>query len=192
MGDAEKVFLIQDGDSDTVDDMLRKKNAADGARTWFIRLAGFCLGLIGIMLFFSPVIKMARYIPLLGSFVSAGIWLLAFMLTLLTATTTISLAWIRFRPLVAVPLVIVYALFYFSAEAAAKKYSGKTLDGSKDPTKNPEYYGGNHFRDTPADKDYDKWDKEAWAAKKADGQTKGRRRLLDSTSSTKFSVGFSQ
>jgi hypothetical protein len=86
--------------------------------TWLVRLGGFILLWIGFALLFAPLSVLADIVPLFGSLVGAATGLIAFLLALALALTIIAFAWLFFRPLLGVTLLIlaiVAAVFGFRA-----------------------------------------------------------------------------
>ncbi|MFZ9932750.1 MAG: TMEM43 family protein [Chthoniobacterales bacterium] len=86
--------------------------------TWLIRLGGFILIWIGFGLLFAPLSVLADVVPLFGSLVGAATGLIAFLLALAVALFVIALAWVVFRPLLGITLLILAvaaAVFGFRA-----------------------------------------------------------------------------
>ncbi len=86
--------------------------------TWLIRLGGFILIWIGFGLLFAPLSVLADVVPFFGNLVGAATGLIAFLLALAVALIVIALAWVFFRPLLAITLLVlavVAAVFGFRA-----------------------------------------------------------------------------
>jgi hypothetical protein len=86
--------------------------------TWLVRLGGFILIWIGFGLLFAPLSVLADIVPLFGSLVGAATGLIAFLLALALALTIIAFAWLFFRPLLGITLLVlavVAAVFGFRA-----------------------------------------------------------------------------
>lgn len=86
--------------------------------TWFLRLGGFVLLWVGFSLLFAPLSVLADVVPLFGKLVGAATGLIAFLLALALALTVIALAWLFFRPLLGITLLVlavVAAIFGFRA-----------------------------------------------------------------------------
>ncbi|MEM9587470.1 MAG: TMEM43 family protein, partial [Planctomycetota bacterium] len=75
--------------------------------TWILRIVGCGLMLGGFTLLTRPLAVLADVIPLLGGVVGAGGFLIGLGLTMILAPLTIATAWMFYRPLVAVPLLMV-------------------------------------------------------------------------------------
>jgi len=90
--------------------------------TWLVRLGGFILIWIGFGLIFAPLSVLADIVPLFGNLVGAATGLIAFLLALALALTVIALAWLFFRPLVGITLlVLAVAAAVFGFRAFGKK-----------------------------------------------------------------------
>ena len=81
----------------------KRGNAAMG---WVLRLIGFVLMYAGFSSIFKPLEVLADIVPFLGSLVGLGTGMISFALSLCGSLTTIAIAWLWFRPLIAVPLLI--------------------------------------------------------------------------------------
>lgn len=90
--------------------------------TWLLRLAGFVMMFIGLALIANPLSVLADVVPFIGSVVGAGIGLISFFIAAALSFVTIALAWLAFRPLIGVPLLVAaLACAYFGAKAIWKK-----------------------------------------------------------------------
>jgi hypothetical protein len=74
--------------------------------TWLVRLGGFILLWIGFGLLFAPLSVLADIVPLFGDLVGAATGLIAFLLALAVALTVIAIAWVFFRPLLGIALLV--------------------------------------------------------------------------------------
>ncbi|MBU3666112.1 MAG: hypothetical protein FGM15_09605 [Chthoniobacterales bacterium] len=90
--------------------------------TWILRLAGFILIWIGFSLIFAPLSVLADIVPLFGNLVGAATGLIAFLLALAVALTVTAIAWLFFRPLLGIALlVLAIAAAVFGFRAFRKK-----------------------------------------------------------------------
>lgn len=90
--------------------------------TWLVRLGGFILLWIGFGLLFAPLSVLADIVPLFGSLVGAATGLIAFLLALAVALTVIAIAWVVFRPLLGIMLLVfAVAAAVFGFRAFGKK-----------------------------------------------------------------------
>ena len=89
---------------------------------WLLRLVGTILCIAGIAALFKPLTTLANFVPILGGLVNMAVGLVALVVGLAISLVVIAIAWIRFRPLVGIGLLIVVAgLVFFLIK---KKKSG--------------------------------------------------------------------
>ncbi len=86
--------------------MFAAEHQANKFMTWILRLVGFILMLVGFSLLFRPLSVLADVVPFIGNIVGVGTGAVAFLLSLPLTLLVISVAWIFYRPLIGVPLVI--------------------------------------------------------------------------------------
>lgn len=87
---------------------------------WLLRLGGFMAMLIGIMLLFRPLKVLADVLPFAGKIVGAGTGLIAFLLSGIGSLTIIALAWVWYRPLLGVCLLVVAGVGIYWLKKAVK------------------------------------------------------------------------
>jgi hypothetical protein len=79
-------------------------------RTWILRAVGLALMLFGLMLILNPLATLADVVPIMGSLARAGTGAISFAVALCLSLVTIAAAWIAYRPLVAIGLLVAAAL----------------------------------------------------------------------------------
>ena len=82
-------------------------------KTWVVRVVGFLIMLIGFNLLFKPFSVIADVLPIAGTVVGIGTGIVAFLLSAPLSLLTIASAWIFYRPLIGIPLLIVAGLGIF-------------------------------------------------------------------------------
>jgi len=90
---AEQMFMIAHEDNNTT--------------TWLIRLGGFVMMGIGFSILLAPLAVLADVIPILGAIVRAGTSIVAGALALVLSLVTIALAWLAYRPLISIGLIVI-------------------------------------------------------------------------------------
>lgn len=90
----------------SADAMFTAAHQANKFMTWILRLVGFILMLVGFSLLFRPLSVLADVVPFIGNIVGAGTGFVALLLSLPLSLLVISVAWIFYRPLIGIPLVI--------------------------------------------------------------------------------------
>lgn len=101
-GDIE---LLQVGQH-SAEAMFQKAQTDNKILTWALRAVGFILMMIGLSLIFKVFSVLADVIPFLGNIVEAGTGFIAFLLAAVLSLITIAIAWIVFRPLLAIILLV--------------------------------------------------------------------------------------
>jgi len=91
--------------------------------TWILRLVGFLLMYRGVKAVLAPLVVLADVVPFIGSIVNVGAGLVAFAVAVPCALATIGVAWIFYRPLVGIALLVAAAavvFFVWKRRCAAK------------------------------------------------------------------------
>ena len=102
-GDIE---LLQAG-VHTGEAMIQTVQASNSMLTWILRLVGFIVMLVGLNMIFRLVSVLADVLPILGDIVGAGTGLIAFLLAAILSLITIAVAWVVFRPLLGIILIVI-------------------------------------------------------------------------------------
>jgi hypothetical protein len=90
--------------------------------TWMFRLGGFIAMFIGFSSLLRPLKVLADFFPWVGNVVGAGTGLVAFLISLAGSFTIIAIAWIFYRPLLGVSLLVVAAAgLYFLMKSLKPK-----------------------------------------------------------------------
>ena len=74
--------------------------------TWILRGVGFLLMWIGLSLFFRPLSVLGDVIPMIGSLLAFGTGLFAFVISMGLSIGTIGVAWIFYRPVLGIALLV--------------------------------------------------------------------------------------
>lgn len=91
------------------DTMFQSAEDENKMLTWILRAAGFLAMLIGLFLVFRPIAVLGDVVPFIGSALAGGIGVACFLVSLVLSSVTIALAWITYRPLVGIGLLVVAA-----------------------------------------------------------------------------------
>ncbi len=78
--------------------------------SWLVRFGGIVLVIIGFKLVFGPLVLVANLIPLVGGIIEAGAGLIATLLGLSWSFLIIAIAWVRYRPILGISLLVIAAL----------------------------------------------------------------------------------
>jgi hypothetical protein len=90
--------------------MFQQAHQSNVIWTWIFRLGGFILMLIGVAMILRPLSVLADVIPFLGNIVGAGTGILSFLIAAPFAFLTVAVAWLRYRPVIGISLLILAAV----------------------------------------------------------------------------------
>jgi hypothetical protein len=100
------IEMLETG-SKTADSMFATAHESNKLLTWFLRALGTVLMFFGFSAIFRPLSVLADVLPIAGDIVGAGTGFIAFLLTVVISFFVIAVAWIFYRPLIGIPLVLV-------------------------------------------------------------------------------------
>lgn len=118
------LFLVSDGLS-TAAEQFESAHRGNKMIAWFLRLGSFLLMVLGIRIFLSPLRVLADVLPFLGRLVGGAGCIVAFLIALPLTLLTIGLAWIAYRPLIGIPLVVGAVLLAVFGLVKARKTPAK-------------------------------------------------------------------
>jgi hypothetical protein len=99
------IELLESG-THSAEAMFQQAQQSNTILTWALRGGGFVLMFIGLRLILGPLAVLADVVPLFGSIVGAGSGLIAGLLAAVLSICTIGIAWIVYRPLLGIALLI--------------------------------------------------------------------------------------
>lgn len=106
--------------------MFIQAEKSNATLTLILRVVGFVLMFIGLVMVLRPLSVLADVLPFLGNLVSMATGLVAFLVAGICALVTIAVAWVVYRPLLGVALLIAAGgLAYFLITASKKKAKAK-------------------------------------------------------------------
>jgi len=115
------ILLVEEGNL-TAEQMFKKAQDANTFLTWLIRGGGFFLMFIGIFMLFRPIVVFADVLPIFGTLLGAGIGIFAFLGAAILSFLTIAVAWVFYRPLIGLTmLLLAAAAFYWLLSVGRKK-----------------------------------------------------------------------
>jgi hypothetical protein len=117
-GDSFRAYQTKAGDSldmlvmgdQSAESMFQAAVAANNRLTWLLRLGGFVLMLVGVLLVLGPLGVLADFIPILGSVTRAGTFLIALVVAVPFSLLTIAIAWLAYRPVLGIGLILLAVL----------------------------------------------------------------------------------
>ena len=87
--------------------LIEQEKSSNSSLTWLLRGLGLVLLFIGVRMVLSPLEVLMDIVPFLGDLLGVGLSLVALVVALSVGTVTIAVAWIVYRPLLAVGLLAV-------------------------------------------------------------------------------------
>jgi len=110
-------------------EMFESAQASNRMLTWILRFVGIFLMFMGLNLILKPLSVIADVLPILGDIVGAGTGLISFLVAFVLSLTTISIAWIVYRPLLGIVLIVISALVAYSIKTKLSKAKVKSTAG---------------------------------------------------------------
>jgi len=93
--------------------MLADQKKTEGVITWVLRGVGFVAMFIGFAMFFGPLSTFMAVVPLLGSIARGAAGLAALVISIPLTLVVIAIAWIVFRPLLGIGLLVAAAALLY-------------------------------------------------------------------------------
>ena len=115
-----KINRIFEGEK-TVQEVLETMRNEDKMMKWIFRAVGAALIIFGWMAFINPLTTLTSFVPFLGGLVGGVLNLIAFLVGLVQSLIIIVIAWFRYRPILAIGLLVVIALAVVGIVTLVKK-----------------------------------------------------------------------
>ena len=90
----------------SMEEMYESARSGNKAFTWILRVIGIILVCAGLKMIFAIFEAIAKVVPFLGSIVGAGVGFVCTVLGLAWSIVWIAIAWLTYRPLISVPLLV--------------------------------------------------------------------------------------
>jgi hypothetical protein len=119
-GDA--ILLVDEGNH-TAAEMFQAAQSANTVLTWIVRAGGFLMMFIGLLAVFKPISVFGDVIPLVGTMLGAGLGVFSFLLSFALSIFTIAVAWVVYRPILGIVLLVLAlgGLFWLVSLGRKKK-----------------------------------------------------------------------
>ena len=106
----------------SADSMIKVALKGNSTQTWGLRFFGLVLCIIGLSLILKPLSVVMDVLPILGSITNFGTFILSFILGLILILTTISIAWLYYRPILSISLfAVIVPLFIYLYRRGKKR-----------------------------------------------------------------------
>ena len=86
--------------------MFSHAQSANNVLTWVLRIVGFLMMFFGLSMVLKPLSVLTDVLPFLGDLVEMGSSLVAFLIALPCALVVIAVAWLFFRPVLGIALLV--------------------------------------------------------------------------------------
>ena len=129
----EVVDVARDGQLTSAHYFEEQDNVVENMK--YIRPLGIFLCIFGHYLLFSPIIKLLDMIPFVGWLLSGLVAVAAIIFAIVVGLTlsvlTIAIAWVFFRPLIGIPLLLIvaastYLIFFYDWSAVSEEIGENT------------------------------------------------------------------
>jgi hypothetical protein len=101
----DSILLVEEG-THTAAEMFQAAQSANTVLTWIVRAGGFLMMFIGLLAVFKPISVFGDVVPLVGTMLGAGLGVFSFLLSAALSILTIAVAWIFYRPLLGIGLLV--------------------------------------------------------------------------------------
>ncbi len=105
----KKLNYLSDGTEDA-EAMFASARRSNTIMTWLFRLAGFLAMYIGLGMVLKPLSVLADVLPILGDIVGIGTSIVAGLIAFVCSLVTIAVAWVLYRPVLGIALLVLAAL----------------------------------------------------------------------------------
>lgn len=97
----------------TATEMINDIEKTNNLLKWGIRIGGTIAIIVGIMLLLGPISTLASFVPILGGIVGATIAFVSILLGTIISLIVISAAWIIYRPLLGIGLLLISIILIY-------------------------------------------------------------------------------
>ncbi|MEM1443778.1 MAG: TMEM43 family protein [Verrucomicrobiota bacterium] len=120
-----KLHLLSRG-AKSSEEMFTAAHEANKALTWGLRIGGFVMMMFGFSMILKPLAVFASVLPFLGRIVETGTTAIAFLLSGILWTIVVAFAWIFYRPVIGIILLLVTAGLIALIVVRLRNKSGET------------------------------------------------------------------
>ncbi|MBO7579972.1 MAG: TMEM43 family protein [Bacteroidaceae bacterium] len=122
----------------TIEEIFEEENEANTMWTWVLRILGIILVISGIKNLFSFVETLLKVVPFLSSLFAFGVGIIATVIGLVYSLIVIALAWIFYRPVLGIILLVIAGfLVWVFAFNGKKKLAELANKGKAAPAEAP-------------------------------------------------------
>lgn len=107
------------------EEMFAQAESANRTMTWILRGVGYAMMAGGLGMIFAPLVVVASVVPLLGDVLQLGVKWAAGLLAFVLSALTVGVAWLFYRPMLAIVLFAIAAAGIFAIVALVKRSKAK-------------------------------------------------------------------
>ena len=93
----------------TLDQMIKQANDENATLTWILRILGVIIVIAAIKMIFGILVTILKLVPFLASIMNLGVSLVCGVLGFVWSLIVIAIAWIFYRPLLGIALLVIAA-----------------------------------------------------------------------------------
>ena len=121
-GNGQHVSWLTAGNS-TIQMMVESAQSSNTMMTWLLRVIGIILVCAALKMIFSILVTLLKVLPFLASILNFGVSLVCNVIGIVWSLLVIALAWIFYRPIVGIILLVVIGviLYFFITKGKSRK-----------------------------------------------------------------------
>lgn len=127
-----KLDLLYMGEN-TAEEMFDSEHATNKLITWLLRILGILIVVGGLRSIVSIVPTLLKVLPFLGQIVETGLGLVCGIIGLVWSLIVIAIAWIRYRPVLGIILLVIAAALIFLLVRRSKKRKAAKANAPQGP-----------------------------------------------------------
>lgn len=111
----------------TLAEMMQSAEEGNTTMTWVLRVIGFLLAFAALRMVFDLLVTLLKVLPFLASIMNWGVKLVCGLVAAVWSLVIIALAWIWYRPVVGISLLVVAGgLIYYFATKGKTQHEGQS------------------------------------------------------------------
>ena len=123
-------------------DVFASNEQSESMMVWFLRILGFCVMAAGFNAIFKPLSVLADVLPFLGNIAEAGCGIISKLLAFGLSLLVIAVAWLFYRPLLAIGLFIlmgaaIFGIITLMSKAKAAKAAAPAAPAAEPAPETP-------------------------------------------------------
>ena len=121
----------------SADAMIQKAQKDNTIFTWLLRAAGYLVMFIGFAMILAPLSVIADIVPIFGTIIAAGTGFISALIAGFLTFLTIAIAWIFYRPILGIILIIAAGAIGFFLYTKLRKTTLVAADNASPPPPPP-------------------------------------------------------